>query len=142
MSANDVPSRYSPPVGAPPEAQVLALYLRVLGGDPSLAQLWFDQRVLDRYRQQAGARVIRTNSAGRVRAPAGWSLDFGIADGDRLIHAALADVAQRLPESERLHWAQHLVTPPLSRTFVAMRMGAAACIDDGELREWPGGPDQ
>ncbi len=65
------------------DPQRATLYLRVFGGDLGAAQVWFDQRVLDRYRGQAGFRVIRTNTAGRVRAPAGWSLDFGIADEDR-----------------------------------------------------------
>src|SRR5919202_121547 len=97
--------------------QLGMLYQRALAGDPGLVQVWFDQRVLDRYRAQSGFRVIRTNTAGRVQAPAGWSLDFGIADDDRLIHAAAADLAQRLPQPERQHWASHLVTPPVSRNF-------------------------
>jgi hypothetical protein len=118
--------------------QRAVLYLRVLGGDLGIAQLWFDQRVLDRYRGQAGSRVIRTNSAGRVRSSAGWTLDFGIAADDRLIHAAAGDLAQRLPASERQHWIGHLVTPPVSRAFLTMRLGAGACIDDGEVRDWPG----
>jgi hypothetical protein len=112
------------------------LYLRMLGGDFSVAQVWFDQRVLDRYRAQSGSRVIRTNSAGRVRSAAGWNLDFGIAAEDRLIHASIADLAQRLPPAERQHWVQHLVAPPTSGTFLAMRLGAASCLDDGEVRDW------
>ncbi len=114
------------------------LYRRVLGGDFGAAQVWFDQRVLDRYRTQAGGQVIRTNSAGRVRSSAGWTLDFGIADDDRLIHASAADLAQRLPASERQHWVSQMVTPPVSRTFLIMRLGTGACIDDGEVRAWPG----
>ncbi len=129
-------------VGAVPvDPQRMALYLRVLGGDLGAAQVWFDQSVLDRYRSQAGWKVIRTNTVGRVRAPAGWSLDFGIADGDRLIHAA-ADLAQRLPADERRHWAQHLETPPVSTSFLTMRLGAGACIDDGDVRDWASGPSQ
>lgn len=120
----------------PPEAQTVALYVRVLGGDLGATQLWFDQHVLDRYREQTGGRVIRTDTAGRVSSPAGWSLDFGIADGDRVIHASAADLGQRLPAGERQHWASHLVTPPVSRNFVTMRLGGAACIDDGDLRRW------
>jgi hypothetical protein len=113
------------------------LYARVLGGDFGAAQVWFDQQVLDRYRAQAGSRVIRTNTAGRVRSSAGWTLDFGIADEDRLIHAAAVDLAQRLPGSERAHWVSHLVAPPVSRTFLTMRLGGGACIDDGDVRDWP-----
>jgi hypothetical protein len=118
--------------------QLSLLYLRVLNGDAGAAQLWFDQRVLDRYRAQGGARVIRTDTAGRLRAPGGWSLDFGISGDDRLIHAAAADLAQRVPPPERQHWAGHAVAPPPSRTFLVMRLGAGSCIDDGELRDWSG----
>jgi hypothetical protein len=112
------------------------LYLKVFGGDLGAAQVWFDQRVLDRYRAQPGMRLIRTDTVGRLRAPAGWSLDFGIADDDRVIHAAAADLAQRLPAAERQHWIGHLVTPPVSRNFLIMRLGAGACLDDGEVRDW------
>jgi hypothetical protein len=118
------------------EPQRAMLYARVLSGDLGAAQVWFDRRVLDRYQAQTGFRVIRTNTAGRLRAPAGWSLDFGIADDDRLIHAAAADLAQRLPAPERQHWVGHLVTPPVSRNFLTMRLGAGACLDDGEVRDW------
>jgi hypothetical protein len=117
------------------EPQVRALYLRVLGGEPGQAQLWFHRAVLDRYRQP-GTRIIRTNSAGRLKTGAGWSLDFGISGDDQLIHAAAADIGQRVPAADHGHWVQHLATPPASRNFLAMRLGAAACIDDGELRDW------
>jgi hypothetical protein len=127
--------RFGTDAGNVPQRAVL--YLKILGGDLGAAQIWFDQRVLDRYRDQAGARVIRTDTAGRVRSPAGWTLDFGIADDDRLIHASLADLAQRLPPPERQHWIAHLVTPPVSQTFLTMRLGGgASCIDDGEVRGW------
>jgi hypothetical protein len=135
MSSEVTQSGAGPGPAADP--QRAALYLRVLGGDLGLAQIWFDQHVLDRYRGQSGWRVIRTNSAGRVRSPAGWSLDFGIADKDRLIHASAADVSERLPGTERQHWAQHAVTPPVSRNFLTMRLVAGSCIDDGEVRDWP-----
>jgi hypothetical protein len=115
---------------------VVLFVQRILAGNPGLAQLWFDQRVLDRYRGQAGSRVIRTNSAGRVRSSAGWTLDFGIADQDRLIHASAADLSQRLPAAERQHWASHVVSQALSRNFVIMRLGADSCLDDGEVRDW------
>ena len=108
----------------------------MLGGDLGAAQIWFDQRVLDRYRGQQGFRVMRTNTAGRVRSPAGWTIDFGIADEDQLIHASAADLAQRLPPPERQHWVEYVATLPLSRNFVTMRLGAHSCVDDGELRDW------
>jgi hypothetical protein len=118
------------------DPQRVALYLRVLGGDLGAAQLWFDQRVLDRYRSQAGWRVMRTNTVGRVRSPDGWSLDFGIADGDRLVHTSAAELNQRLPQAERQHWAHHTVTPPVSTTFMTMRLAPGSCIDDGDLRDF------
>src|SRR5689334_9878012 len=97
--------------GTAPRAdpQVAALYGRVLGGDLGAAQLWFDQHVLDRYRDLAGWRVMRTNTVGRVRSPEGWQLDFGIAGDDRLIHTSVIDLSQKLPAAERQHWAQHLI---------------------------------
>ena len=132
--AGGAPARENRPV----EPQRTMLYRRVLGGDYGLAQVWFDQHVLDRYRTQPGYRVIRTNTAGRLIAPGGWTLDFGIADDDRLIHAAVADLAQRLPLTERQHWLSYVVTPPFSRNFFAMRAGSGSCFDDGEVRDWAG----
>ena len=123
------------------DAQRAALYLRVLNGDLGAAQLWFDQRVLDRYRALSGWRVMRTNTVGRVRAPDGWSLDFGIADGEDLVHTSVTELSQRLPASERQHWAQHVVTPAASRNFVTMRLAPGSCIDVGDLRDWPSQPE-
>jgi hypothetical protein len=113
------------------------VYGRVLAGDTGLAQVWFHQSVLDRYRAQTGVRVLRSNSAGRVRTPGGWSLDFGIADYDRVIHASAADLAQRLPPAERRHWLGHIAARRERHTLV-MRPGAGHCMDDGDVRDWPG----
>jgi hypothetical protein len=118
------------------DPQRVALYLRVLGGDLGVAQVWFDQHVLDRYRGLAGWRVMRTNTVGRLKSPDAWSLDFGIAPGDGIVHTSLVDLDQRLPIAERQHWAQHLVTPAVSRTFLTMRLAPGSCIDDGDLRDW------
>ncbi|MBV8714954.1 MAG: hypothetical protein JO020_31425 [Chloroflexi bacterium] len=120
------------------DPQAVALTLRALGGDLGALQLWFDQHVLDRYRAQAGWRVMRTNTVGRVRSPEGWSLDFGIAPDDQLLHTSATELSQRLPAPERQHWAQHVVTPSASRTFLTMRLAPGSCIDDGDLRDWPG----
>jgi hypothetical protein len=79
---------------------------------------------------------MRTNTVGRVRSAEGWSLDFGIAEGEALIHASLGDLSQRLPAAERQHWAEHLLTPPVSRNFLTMRLAPGSCIDDGDLRDW------
>jgi hypothetical protein len=118
------------------DPQTVAVTMRVLGGDPGAAHLWFDQHVLDRYRTQPGWRVIRTNSVGRVRSPEGWQLDFGIAAGDELVHATAKELSERLPATERQHWAQHAVTPVASRNFLTMRLAPGSCIDDGDLRDW------
>jgi hypothetical protein len=118
------------------DPQRAALYLRVLGGDLGAAQLWFDQHVLDRYRSQPAWRVMRTNTVGRLRSPDGWSLDFGIAEGDQLVHTTLADLTQRLPAGERQHWAEYMFTPAVSRTFLTMRLAPGSCIDDGDLRDF------
>ena len=119
------------------DPQAVALTLRALGGDLGVVHLWFTQDVLDRYRGRDGWRVIRTNSVGRIRSGEGWSLDFGIADAGQLIHTSAAELSQRLPAPERQHWAQHVVAPAASRTFLTMRLAPGSCIDDGELREWP-----
>src|SRR5919201_1836886 len=111
-----------------------ALYLRVLGGDLGAAQVWFDQHVLDRYRGRDGWRVMRTNSVGRVRSPEGWSLDFGIAGIEALIHAPANDLSRSLPPAERQHGAHPLLPPPVSSNFLTMRLAPGSCIDDGDLR--------
>ena len=118
------------------DPQRAALYLRVLGGDLGAVQIWFDRRVLERYRALPGWRVMRTNTVGRIRSPEGWSLDFGIAEGEQLVHTSAAELNQRLPVTERQHWAQHTVTPAVSRTFLTMRLAPGSCIDDGELRDF------
>jgi len=125
----------SAPVNPP---QVGMLYRRVLGGDAGLAQVWFTANVLDKYRGASGFRVLRTNSAGRLKSPAGWTIDFGIADDDRLIHVSAADLAQRLPPADKQHWLAHVATLPVSGTFLVMRLGAGHCMDDGDVRDWPG----
>jgi hypothetical protein len=119
------------------DPQTVALSMRVLGGDLGAAHLWFDAHVLDRYREQAGWRVMRTNSVGRLRSPEGWSIDFGIAEPDALLHTSATELSQRLPVTERQHWAEHACTPPTSRNFLTMRLVPGSCIDDGDLRDWP-----
>lgn len=126
----------SEPSGPAVNPTLALVYGRVLGGDASLAQVWFDQCVLDKYRTQTGYRVIRTNSAGRVQIRGGWTLDFGITEDSQLIHASAADLAQRLPAAERRHWTSFLVGLPVSPTFLTMRLGAGHCLDDGDVREW------
>ena len=121
------------------DTQRALVSLKALNGDTGRLQMWFEPAVLDKYLGQTGVRVIRTNTAGRVRS-SGWSLDFGIGDGDRLIHASVSDLSQRLPEAERDHWAQHAASLPVSHNFLLMRFAGGGCIDDGEVRDWTTSP--
>jgi hypothetical protein len=113
-------------------------YRRALtAGDPALLQLAFESSVLDRYRENAAYQVIRTNTAGRVRKQGGWSLYFGIADDDRIVHASWHALTQQLPESEREHWAAHAtVAADLSDNFLRMQLSPMSCFDDGDVRSW------
>jgi hypothetical protein len=115
---------------------VLLAYRRALtSGDPALVQISFDAAVLEKYRGAVGYSLIRTDTAGRVKREGGWTLDAGIAE-DGSIHASLGDLLQQLPEEEREHWAQHVVSLPLSANFLAMRLRPNSCFDDGEVRAW------
>ena len=117
----------------PASSTAILLTTRLLGGASQLAQLWFDAAVLERYRA-SGARVMRTNSMGRVKLAA-WSLDFGIAE-ETLLHVSLGEAQARIPEGERPHWAAHAVTPAVSTNYVSVQVTHGTCIDDGELRDW------
>ena len=113
------------------------LYRRALTNvDPALVQLTFDPAVLDRYRGDASFRVMRTNTAGRVAKTGGWSIDFGIGEGDAVVHASWQALIERLPESEREHWAAYASEPHLSHNFVRMQLSPGSCFDDGDLRSW------
>ena len=113
------------------------LYRRALAnGDPGLVQLSFEQAVLDRYRADASYRVMRTNTAGRVAKAGGWSIDFGIGEGDTLIHLSWQALIERLPEPERDHWSGYASGPGLSHNFVRMQLSPGSCFDDGDLRTW------
>ncbi|MEX0786186.1 MAG: hypothetical protein WD939_06075 [Dehalococcoidia bacterium] len=116
---------------------LMLLYRRVFSSrDPGLVQLSFDARVLDRYRGANGYSLIRTDTVGRVTREGGWTIDVGIGDEGRTVHASLRDLLDALPDEERDHWAQHAIALPMSERFLQMRMVAGACIDDGEVREW------
>ena len=104
--------------------------------DPALVQVSFDIAVLDKYRGVPAFSLIRSDTVGRVKREGGWSLDVGIGNEGRTVHAALGDLLHKLPEPEREHWAQHVVSLPLSQHFLQMRLAAGACIDDGEARPW------
>lgn len=111
------------------------VYRRALmNGDPSLVQLSFDASVIDRYRGGA-YQVIRTDTAGRVRKPGAWSIDVGIGDGERTVHASWSAL-HVLPEAEREHWAMHANGLPVSENFLRMQMSPGSCFDDGDVRSW------
>ncbi len=105
--------------------------------DPALLQVGFDAKVLDRYRESSAYSVIRTDTVGRIKRQGAWSLDFGIAPGDAVIHVPWHALATILPDAEREHWATHTAaTLELSEMFLRMRLAPAACHDDGEVRAW------
>jgi hypothetical protein len=98
-------------------------------------QLHFEVAVLHRYLGVAGFSVIRTNTVGRIRKQGGWSLDFGIAPDEAVIHISQSDVG-KFPVEDRDHWADHAVEQPSSRMFLQMRMAPGSCFDDGDVRNW------
>ena len=105
-------------------------------GEYGLLPLRFHASVLDRYRERADTRLLRTRTVGRIAVVRGWSIDAGIAPGEEEIEVFVSDFAERLPESERRHWLDHLVAPPASANFALMRLSGNACIDDGEAEAW------
>ena len=102
--------------------------------DATLAQILFRVEVLEKYLDQRGVSVTRTETVGRVKS-ASWSLDFGIAPNEKTIHVTLRDLGNKLPESEIEHWLSHVDATPFSENFLKMQ-GSHACIDDGGLRGW------
>jgi hypothetical protein len=117
------------------------LFVRAFGGFPGVAQVWFRAAVLDRYRGASGFVIQRTDTVGRIRCGS-WRIDFGIAEGSlgmgdgAVIHASVGDLTERLPESERAHWASHAWLPNASINFLLMQATKGACIDDGDTRDW------
>jgi hypothetical protein len=113
------------------------LYTDLLQGNkPGKAQFFFLTEVLDRYVADAGYKVIRTNTSGRLSKVGGWSLDFGISgEGDQLIHTAAESFVHRVPSGEREHWLAFAVSLPVSANFIKglIRPG---CLDDGPIRKW------
>lgn len=98
-------------------------------------QLHFEVAVLQSYVGVPGFSVIRTNTVGRIRKQGGWSIDFGIAPDEQVIHISQADVA-RIPMEDRDHWADHAIEQPSSRMFLQMRISPGSCFDDGDVRNW------
>ena len=119
------------------ETTVFRVLLRraLAAEDLSTLPVHFEISVLDRYRDEAGFTLIRSNTVGRVKKEGGWALDFGIAPGEASIHAFAADLLH-LPSDEREHWAAAAVTLPSSKVMLQMRLAPGSCIDDGEIRKW------
>ena len=111
----------------------------VNSGDASALPVHFQAAVLTRY-VDAGAKILRTNTVGRLLQPGKAVIDFGIVQGDTVIHLRFGDIGALIPETDRDHWFEHLVPPTASRPYLQMTLQPGACHDDGELREWaPGG---
>jgi len=107
----------------------------VSSGDASALPIHFSAAVLHRYLDR-GAKILRTNTVGRLLQPGKAVIDFGIVEDDAVIHLRFGDIAALIPESEREHWLAHLVAPAASRPYLQMTLQPGACHDDGELREW------
>ena len=107
----------------------------VNSGDASTLPIHFAASVLNRY-IDGGAKILRTNTVGRLLQPGKAVIDFGIVEDDTIIHLRFGDIAALIPESERAHWLDSLVAPRASRPYLQMTLQPGACHDDGELREW------
>ena len=99
-------------------------------------QAHFSVDVLEHYRGVHGVTVVRTDTVGRVSRKGNWSLDFGIAPAEDMVHVSIGELIH-LPAAEREHWAAHALTLPSSKMFLQMRLSPGSCSDDGELRAWP-----
>lgn len=107
----------------------------VNSGDASALPIHFSSIVLNRYIER-GAKILRTNTVGRLLQPGKAVIDFGIVENDTVIHLRFGDIAALIPESELDHWLDHLVPPTASRPYLQMTLQPGACHDDGDLREW------
>jgi hypothetical protein len=126
------------PEETPREDEMLyrvALRRALASEDPAQVTLHFGVEVLDRYRGASGLSIVRTDTVGRVRKQGGWSLDFGIAPDEDMLHVTWAQLLT-LPEAEREHFAAHACLLPASKMFLQMRLTPGSCFDDGELRQW------
>ncbi len=107
----------------------------VSSGDASALPIHFSASVL-RWYLDRGAKILRSNTVGRLMQPGKAVIDFGIVDDDRAIHLRFGDIGALIPESERQHWFDHLIAPEASRAYLQMTLQPGACHGDGELRDW------
>ena len=77
----------------------VALRRTLMRGEPDQVTLHFEIAVLDRYRGAKGLSIIRTDTVGRVRKEGGWSLDFGIAPDETMIHVTYGQLINGLKVS-------------------------------------------
>ncbi len=104
-------------------------------GDASALPIHFAVTVLNRYIGR-GAKILRSDTVGRLMQPGQAVIDFGIVADDSTIHLRFGDLATLIPESERAHWLEHLLAPEVSRAYLQMTLQPGACHDDGPLRDW------
>ncbi len=116
------------------EMKIAATYYKKAISKPEMALVILHAAVLDKYLEQSGTKVQRTETVGRVKTTS-WSLDFGIAPDEKTIHVPLKLLRDRLPENELAHWLEHSDATHFSGNFLKMQ-SAHSCIDDGGLRDW------
>ncbi len=102
--------------------------------DPAALPIFFHAAVLSDYIER-GARVLRSDSVGRLIQPGRAVVDFGIV-AETQIHLRWGDFLNLIPEAERAHWLDHLAPPDASRVYLQMTLQPGACHDDGPLRDW------
>ena len=85
----------------------------------------------------SGAKLLRSDTIGRLMPPGKPTLDFGILDDESLFHLRFQDLLALVPEADRDHWLDHRVPPAYSRVLMQIHANPASCHDDGPIREWP-----
>lgn len=99
-------------------------------------QLFFDAAVLNKYREIPDYKIIRTDSSGRISRKGSWNVDFGISsEGDSIVHIPVESLVHKIPDAEKEHWLEHMISLPISANFIKglIRPG---CLDDGDIRNW------
>ena len=94
--------------------------------------------MLDRYRESSAYQVMRTDTVGRVKKQGGWSIDFGIAPGERddprIVAGADDCAAGRRAGALGVACGAAQFEP--SEMFLRMQLSPGSCFDDGDLRDW------
>ena len=73
----------------------------VSSGDGSALPIHFAASVLRRY-VDGGAKILRSDTVGRLMQPGKAVIDFGIVEDDGVIHLRFGDIGSLIPESERV----------------------------------------